>query len=173
MSDGDAVAAVDLSGRLGDPRVAELLGDALGAPTPARIDRAIRRYERPGRHLAGFESGGELVACLGYRVPRADSAVVEHIAVAPGRRRRGLGRMMLRWLRETAGLPSVEAETDAGAVGFYRRCGFHTARVDHPRFPEAERWRCVLGPGDPLRGPARPAPAAGAGSQAPGSSSGG
>ena len=107
-------------------------------------------YAQPAWTLIGFESDGALVACLGYEVVGEGRAVVQHIAVSPDRRRQGLGSMMIRWLRATAGFSAVEAETDVDAVGFYRRCGFSAERIVNPRFPQAERWRCVVGPEVPI-----------------------
>lgn len=66
------------------------------------------------------------------------------IAVAEDRRRRGVGRFLVEAILREGGFSALQAETDADAVGFYRKCGFETERFVRT-FPdgEAERFRCV------------------------------
>jgi ribosomal protein S18 acetylase RimI-like enzyme len=153
--DRAAPTAVDLAGRLHEAEVRALVGHALGSSTAARLDEVMARYAAPSWRLVGFDATGSLVGCVGYAAETDESATnaasVQHIAVVPEARRSSVGRTMLRWLREVEGLRSLRAETDEDAVGFYRRCGFRTERVTHPRFPAARRWACTLRAADTLR----------------------
>jgi ribosomal-protein-alanine acetyltransferase len=95
--------------------------------TPAAIEAQIVHPEtevivaRCGETIAGFAlmSFGE------------DEAHLLLLAVDPRLRRRGLGRMMIRWLEaeaRTAGLRAVTLEVRAHnqlAREFYRRLGYH------------------------------------------------
>jgi GNAT superfamily N-acetyltransferase len=112
----------------------------------------MAQYAASSWRLVGFETTGSLVGCVGYAAETDVSAtIVQHIAVAPEARRSGVGRTMLRWLREVEGLRSLRADTDEDAVVFYGRCGFRAERVTHARFPGARRWAWTLHAGDPLR----------------------
>lgn len=152
--DAASPTAVDLAGRLHEAEARALVGHALGSATEARLDAVMAQYAAPSWRLLGFETGGSLVGCIGYAAETDESATtaaaVQHIAVVPEARRSGVGRTMLRWLREVDGLRALRAETDDDAVGFYRRCGFSAERVTHPRFPAARRWACTLRAADPL-----------------------
>ena len=146
--------AIELAGRLHEAEVRALVGHALGSSTAARLDEVMAQCAAPSWRLVGFEAAGSLVGCVGYAAETDESAtaaaIVQHIAVVPEARRSGVGRTMLRWLREVEGLRSLRAETDEDAVGFYRRRGFSAERVTHPRLPEARRWACTLRAADPL-----------------------
>lgn len=50
---------------------------------------------------------------------------------------------MVEWLSHE-GFHLIEAETDADAVEFYRRCGFTTEGLVDRRFPGTPRFRCTL-----------------------------
>jgi ribosomal protein S18 acetylase RimI-like enzyme len=94
----------------------DLLGLAMFRPQQAAA--LLREY--PGELALGWE-GGRPVGVLGYRM-EATEAIILHIAVDAAWRGRGIGRSLLLWL--AGRVASMVAETDGGAVGFYRQCGF-------------------------------------------------
>ena len=94
--------------------------------TAARVLRSIRDPEtvvlvaRQGRHIIGF-------AIMDFGEEAAHLAL---LAVDPTHRRRGIGRRLFGWLREsalTAGIAMIKLELRAGnmeAQQFYRCLGF-------------------------------------------------
>ncbi|MHB0886723.1 MAG: GNAT family N-acetyltransferase, partial [Bacillota bacterium] len=73
----------------------------------------------------------------------AGAVEIRHLAVAPGRRGRGLGREMVFALPTVCTCLDVVAETDHDAVGFYRRIGFSLESLGE-LYPGTERFRCRL-----------------------------
>src|SRR5688500_13212696 len=136
-----ALAPVDLRDRLDAPEVRELVSHAVGFPTPTKLDEVMQPYEQGAHSLVGVEEEGRRIACLGDERLTAERAAIRHIAVAPKQRGHGIGRALLRWLQDAVGFTELEAETDADAVDFYRKCGFDAARYVDPRYPDAQRWR--------------------------------
>ena len=135
---------IDLSGRLDDPAVREIISYAVGYPTPEKLDAIMRLHRSGERDLVGIERDGQVVACLSYEGVSKTRIVIQHIAVSPDERRGGLGRALVKWLQDTNPGSELQADTDSDAIDFYRRCGFSVARFVDPRWPEVERWRCTL-----------------------------
>ncbi|HXG49985.1 MAG TPA: GNAT family N-acetyltransferase [candidate division Zixibacteria bacterium] len=94
--------------------------------TPERVAASIRA---PNANVVVACAGGRIV---GFAIMRYgdDTAHLDLLAVAPGHRRAGLGRRLVRWLEQcavTAGIVSVALEVRAGnrsAQRFYRRMGY-------------------------------------------------
>jgi ribosomal protein S18 acetylase RimI-like enzyme len=137
--------AVDLVPRREEPAVRALVALSVGYPTPEKLDRILRRYaDDPARHLVGFDRDGSLDGYVGFALHGAGSATIWNIAVRPSARRQGLGRQIVRWLIDVAGLTRLTAETDRDAVGFYRQLGFAVTSLGDERYPGTERFRCEL-----------------------------
>lgn len=135
---------VDLLPRLDEPSVRDLLAQSTGNPTPTKLDGLATRYRgAPDMRLLGDETGHGLAGCIGLALGADGAAVVEHIAVAPAERRRGLGRSLVTSAAALFGLTCLSAETDRDAVDFYRRCGFEVAGLDEV-YPGIEQFRCTL-----------------------------
>lgn len=134
---------VSLAERVEEAGVQELLAAAVGYPSPERLARVSARYREAGWRLLGLERGGRLVGLIGLEVQPPDRAVVQHIAVVPQERGRGIGRALLSQAAAALAVRHLTAETDADAVGFYRRCGFAVASLGEV-YPGVERFRCTL-----------------------------
>ena len=67
------------------------------------------------------------------------------IAVNAALRQQGIGRKMVQYARENLGASEIYAETDDGAVEFYRHCNFEI-NTHTETFPDGEcvRYQCVL-----------------------------
>jgi ribosomal protein S18 acetylase RimI-like enzyme len=142
------VRVVDLVPQIRRPEVRELVSLSVGYPTPEKMDRVLRRYtDDPTRHLIGFERAGSLDGLdgyVGFEIHGDGSGTIWNIAVQPIARRQGLGRAIVRWLIDVAGLTHLTAETDNNAVGFYRRLGFTITSLGDERYPGTERFHCQL-----------------------------
>lgn len=127
-----------LADRLHDPDLRELVSLAVGPRT--NLDRVLARYATdPAWGLHSFTAGGSVVAILGLEVSHDGQALIRHIAVAPSHRLHGLGRALILAAHRELSLAGMRAETDADAVGFYRRLGFTIGRR-RAADPGVKRW---------------------------------
>lgn len=84
-----------------------------------------------------------LVAFAAFRAT-GDKTILEYIAVDDACRGQGVGRSLIREIREVHPGPLL-AETDDDAVEFYRRLDFRISRrAPDPCWPETQRYTCVL-----------------------------
>ncbi len=94
-------------------------------------------------NLVGAFDTNTLVAFTAFRVT-GDKTILEYIAVDAACRGQGVGRSLIREIRE-AHPGALLAKTDDDAVEFYRRLGFTVSRgTPDPRWPETQRYTCVL-----------------------------
>lgn len=100
--------------------------------TEARVERSIRDRST---NVVVARAGNSL---LGFGIMRygTQTAHLLLLAVQPGRRRRGLGRTLVRWLEapaQVAGVERIQVETradNAGARPFYLHLGYReVARI--------------------------------------------
>jgi ribosomal protein S18 acetylase RimI-like enzyme len=132
---------IGLSGRLDEDEVRALVREGTGSSASAA--RTLARYRSGAWTLLGYVEAGSLVGCIGVEQAGRSEIVVHSLAVKPGFRRKGIGRFMVRELATAFGGSTLVAETDADAVGFYRRCGFAVTSLGE-RYPGTERFRCTL-----------------------------
>jgi GNAT superfamily N-acetyltransferase len=138
---------VDLRLRLGAAEALLQLIQAL-AYTPEIADRRAREIlqsyrEHPERPLLAVQSGEQLVAFAGIIPPVDGTAEIGHIAVLAQCQGHGIGRWLVGELSRAFGRQGLAAETDQGAVEFYRKCGF-TIQSLGMKYPKTERFWCVL-----------------------------
>jgi len=78
------------------------------------------------------ESEGRAVGWAQLVPPVEGVAVLDHLWVVPGSMRAGIGTRLFRWAAARAreqGAEAMEWESDPNAVGFYRRMGGRTVRM--------------------------------------------
>lgn len=125
------------------PEASALLALAMW-PDPARIAAALERYaDNPERQVWTWTDNDRVLCAAGVEV-QAGRAELLHIGTAPRARGQGAGRSLLLALMVELQLQELRAETDDGAVGFYRRCGFAVSGAA-PR-GGAVRYHCTLSP---------------------------
>jgi len=131
----------DITEKMSQPILRQLLSGCLGDRSPKGIDAALRKY--PGEIFYGWMEYGEPLGMCGFCV-LPDKLEICHIAVAETARNEGIGTAMVFALREKYN-KTIEAETDDNAIGFYRKCGFQVTELykeyDGQKY---RRWRCVL-----------------------------
>ena len=138
----------DFSSRLDGTAVRDLLLLLVGwhedeYVNQQRVDQALDAY-RDDRRLAivGIEGDDHLFGLLGVEQLTAHRAVIRHIVVHPSTRGRGIGRRMLVQAIARFELSALMAETDADAVGFYKRCGCMVQSLGE-KYPGVERFSCM------------------------------
>jgi len=136
------VDLVDVSERLGEGKLSELFALSVGYPTPEKLAGLAARYssESSWSAFALFE-GANPVGVIGIELPSPGSARIQHISVSPGAQRSGIGRHLIEGIRTRNALRELYAETDAGSVPFYRRCGFFVTSLGE-LYPGIERFSC-------------------------------
>lgn len=93
-------------------------------PDPARIRAALDRYASdPELQVWGWQVERRTVCAAGLRV-KGQSAEILHIGTRANSRQKGHARNLLLAAAERLNLSRLDAETDDGAVEFYRRAGF-------------------------------------------------
>jgi ribosomal protein S18 acetylase RimI-like enzyme len=117
--------------------------DAFFEPTEDKVERMLSDYlNGTGKELYGYYSGEKLVGIAA--ITCGSSITIDRIGIAPDERGRGLGSQFVRFLRDTK-KKDVVAETDAGAVGFYEKCGFGIAKIIKVYGGEERvRFACIL-----------------------------
>ena len=124
-----------------DGSVERLLGLAMFRPDSHRIRRRRSEYQsRPRQTLMLARRGEHVCGLIGFR-RSGERVIVQHLAVAPSERRRGLGRALVARVQAMDGVEQVEAETDAAARGFYERCGFLVESLGE-KHQGVERFLC-------------------------------
>ncbi len=141
------MSVVDLAGREHEAAVINLLA---AAQTHRSSEDALTRAPSIGDAYArsetlrlwGDEFQGDVVGVVGVERVGPDAAVIRDLAVAPEKRRHGIGRALLDFLRSEGGLVALEGDTVAAAAPFYERCGFRVS--EEGRMPDgATRYRFV------------------------------
>lgn len=139
----------DLKPKVGVADVQHLLGALVGwrddeAQNRAALERATLAYRRDaGLSLYGVRRGEMLAGLIGLEAASKPEIVIRHIVVHPAHQGKGIGRALIGAVWEMQRPARLVAETDATAVGFYRRCGFRVASLGEV-YPGTERFRCVL-----------------------------
>ncbi|MGV3524924.1 MAG: pyridoxal-phosphate dependent enzyme [Candidatus Sericytochromatia bacterium] len=131
--------------------VLPLLALALGQPSPDTLQKLWQAYQQTQQGLWGWVEAGRVLALAGVQQTRPGVGVLQHLAVVPEARQRGLGRLLLRALTQQLGLYRLEAETDAEACGFYQRCGWTLLPLGSRPGRQARWLACWLSPEEVLR----------------------
>ncbi|MDA2278696.1 GNAT family N-acetyltransferase [Bacillus cereus] len=99
------------------------------------LKKAIIFYQSNKGTLYKYEEK----ACLGIEIIGETKARICHIAVAPDYRQKGIALQMIKEYQ----LTYIEAETDDGAVEFYKRIGFQVKSLGE-KYPGIERFHCYM-----------------------------
>ena len=134
----------DMKNDLENPIVRKLVSASAYDQSTEATDKRMEEFRRrEDLHLYGWIENNEVLGTCGIEV-HSDCVVIRGIAVDPNVRKRGIGRAMITAVQQRY-KTTVEAETDDGAVEFYRKCGFETEGF-MKTYPsgECQRYKCVL-----------------------------
>jgi 8-oxo-dGTP pyrophosphatase MutT (NUDIX family) len=137
------MTVINITARLNEPEILALLALSAYKPTEEKMAaRASGWMANPAIHSYAIDVDGTL---SGFAVAEMKPGELEilSIAAAPEARGKGIGRALIRALRERFPGLDLVAETDDEAVGFYMRCGF-LARSLGEKYPGIVRYRCRL-----------------------------
>jgi ribosomal protein S18 acetylase RimI-like enzyme len=134
---------VDVKARLNDDAVREILLSAV-SEDPDRLDQVIMQYRNDDHlQIMGYETDGEMVAVIGYRLTEDGTLDIRHIAVSAEERGMGFGRGIILHVLDRVKPKLAAAETDEDTVDFYRNIGF-TVQSLGERYPGTERFKCTF-----------------------------
>jgi ribosomal protein S18 acetylase RimI-like enzyme len=117
---------VSLLDRERDPAVLALLSESrIHRGVPGTGDEAAAEYASNELHgLWGFEDEGEIVGLAGIEWSEEGRIRLIDLAVAGDRKRQGIGRTLVRHLRETLDPRAIAGMTREAAVAFFEATGF-------------------------------------------------
>lgn len=123
--------------------IRQLLSYALGSPHLEKVERVLDQYSQSSAVLyVAIRADDEPLGIVGFR-EHSGLGEILHIAVEAPYRNQGIASEMLDRLIALHGLREIVAETDAEAIGFYRRYGFETSSLGE-KYPGIERFHCHL-----------------------------
>ena len=124
--------------------VASILAESVGKPTEAAVEAFIQSCTSDIlTTLWVAKCEGAPVGILRLHSSDRRRCIITHIAVHPEWKDRGIGRKLIEFIRDDLKFSQVEAETDDGAVGFYRSCGFEIEPLGE-KYPGVQRYKCVI-----------------------------
>jgi ribosomal protein S18 acetylase RimI-like enzyme len=133
---------LDLKNRLNEPRIQELIGYSV-FPDPERVKKTLSNYkDQEDLKLMGYESVGNLIGIIGYKIDGNRMLEIKHISVDPLERGQGHGRIQIIELIQLLEPLEVHAETDHDSVDFYRNIGFIITSLGE-QYPGVERFKCI------------------------------
>ena len=105
---------VDVTLRLAEPQVMELLTLSVGYPTPEKLAAIGDRYaQEPSWNAYALLKNNVAVGVIGFQITSPGCGRIRNIAVLPKARGLGHGRRLIEGVRERATLNELYAETDA------------------------------------------------------------
>ena len=131
----------DIKTEMDTPGVHRIISYASVDGSPEGTRREVEKYQSSGNlHFFGWLEGGEALGICGFE-EHPDIIEVHLISVDESARGRGIGGGMIARLQAMYRKP-ILAETDDGAIEFYRKVGFNATDFIHPTL--GKRWRCIL-----------------------------
>ena len=133
-----------IQNKLDNPTVRKLVSASAYDQSIEATDRRMEEFRRrEDLHLYGWLEHDEVLGTCGVEV-HSDCVLIRRIAVDPKARKRGIGKAMINAVQQKY-QQTVKAETDDGAVEFYRKCGFETeGLIKTYSNGECQRYKCVL-----------------------------
>ncbi len=134
----------DIKTELDNPIVHKLMNESAGDKSAEAIRRKVAEFRRNDNwYLYGWFENDEMLGICGL-VIYSDYVEIYNIAVDPNNRKHGVGKAMINAVQEKYKM-TIKAETDDGAVEFYRKCGFETeAFMRTFSNGKYRRYKCIL-----------------------------
>ena len=120
----------------------DILAASIYQPTPERLSERVRAFQRdPAVTVLGLRENGRPSGVVVLRKEEQGAATILSLAAAPERRGQGVGSRLLDEAVLRLYPTALLAETDDGAVGFYRKYGC-TVRSLGEKYPGVIRYAC-------------------------------
>ena len=134
----------DIQNELDNPIVRKLVNESAWDKSTEAMDRKIAEFRcNENWHLYGWIENDEILGVCGV-VIHSDYVEIYNIAVDQNNRKHGIGNAMITALQQKYKM-TIKAETDDGAVEFYRKCGFEIETFMRTfNDGEYKRHKCIL-----------------------------
>jgi len=109
--------------RVDNPGLPSVITSAIGNPSKAKILEVIKSYGAIDHEIIGAFVGDILVGVLGF-CKASEVITIRHIALLQDFQRRGIGTLLLDFLKKCYERYRIIAETDTESVDFYAKSGF-------------------------------------------------
>lgn len=93
--------------------------------------------------LYGYYLEDKVIGCIGLEFLEQSRCEIKHIAVSPNHRGKGIGSIMIDFVKDKHFLSFISAETNKDAVNFYKNLGFKIVSLGE-KYPGVERFKCIL-----------------------------
>jgi ribosomal protein S18 acetylase RimI-like enzyme len=133
---------VPIKHRIHETAIQELLSYSI-FPDPERLELVLNQYQMDASYeLYGLEENNLILGLVGFIVHNDNTLEIKHLAVDPEERGNGYGRGLILELIALKEPAIIQAETDEGAVDFYRNVGFAIVSLGE-LYPGVERFQCI------------------------------
>lgn len=135
---------IDLKGALRDCDFLNIISYSMYKPTEKKLIQFVARFESDKDifAFAARESGLTIGAIVLRRLSQSDFEIT-NIAVLPEYRNKGVASSLISFCVGAFNCKRLKAETDDGAVLFYRKYGFAVESLGE-KYPGFIRYLCVL-----------------------------
>jgi len=123
------------------PEIRGLLTFAVGNPTKEKLEAILENYKIRGK-LIGCFSEKLLIGLIGFRY-HEKSLIIQHLSVLPEYRLKGIGTMLVNYLKANYSFKILIAETDQETVHFYEKLNFSCLSIES-KWPN--RYQCTFTP---------------------------
>jgi len=135
---------INIKGSLHDKGVLGVLLHSQYMPTEEKLNLLADKYEADVNVSAFACIDGIIVVGVIVVMSQALASLeILSIAVEPDFRAKGIGSKLLSFVTKHLSCSHIYAETDADAVGFYRKCGFNNKSLGE-KYPGVIRYHCSL-----------------------------
>ena len=118
-----------------------IIAFSIGNPTSEKIQQILDSYKKSNQYLIGCFLGEKLMGIVGFKVHN-NEITIRHISVLAEFQRKGIGAMLINYVKDHFKPHIILAETDEDSLNFYIKLGFKYREIQnqHSRI----RYKCKL-----------------------------
>ncbi|MBN8827216.1 MAG: GNAT family N-acetyltransferase [Sphingobacteriia bacterium] len=116
-----------------------LFRDVVGYPSPEKISLVIKTYTFSKKYFIFGYFNPNLQGFIGGLIKR-NYIIINHIVVNKNKRKKGVGKKLIKFVFCNFGKTFVYAETDTDSIGFYKKLGFKCMKY---KAKFANRYKCI------------------------------
>lgn len=120
----------------------ETIGYAMYKPNIQKIENFINEIKKINeKHFFAYVEKGKILGVI--VIHNQINIEILNIGVLSSERKKGVGKKLIEYVHQNNVAKIIEAETDKGAVGFYKSIGFSIIELGE-KYPGVSRYRCIL-----------------------------
>lgn len=139
---GDVLSVCDVKDKITDTVILELLAPSVYNPTEERLLNRARKYQEDVKtRIYACKDNCVFKGIVVFKITDSSATILD-IAVKPEHQGQGIGSKLIDFIFNSFNVNNITAETDDGAVGFYKNYGFTTVVDTKTRF-NTRRYVCI------------------------------